>query len=555
MSTKPTPETPIAIADKPDDRTVIVHFHGMGEQKRYEEVSQLVDHLHSYARQDPESRGSLKDISARLDTFPHEGDPSRYVNYIRMRHVAKDAEGHTAGRWHHFFEVYWAPNMAGGAPAHKVAIWIMKQILTPFRISRSPWRSRQRLRRAALMEITERTTLTPEDRGLVKKLLGEYDAFAEPKAEEDFPNGTFDNFCSFISKRTQSTKKTDSLLKLANQWRGELHRQETRNAAALVTFGLFITLVALVFLALANWAIETVSVTPFFENSWIREMIGAFSLPFQNAWFLIGTVLGGLGVWRFLSHYVGDVYFWTTYEETDEKHKKRRSTLEQGCKVLEQILRDPRYDRVVVTAHSLGTAVAADSILELARRNRSKDAHNSMDVDIPMGKLDAFITWGSPIDKIHYFFESYQSRSYRYGRVVEELRGDVGTIPFAKNRKPYLHWINIWDQADLISGPLQTPSSAKNPNVSVDNLQVRNGRLPFPAAAHGRYTRNPEVLSILLRTIFYGVHSFASAPRENGRPDYGAQRVGARKSSAFVKAVHVVCLLLPWAVGIAVVVF
>jgi hypothetical protein len=170
-----------------------------------------------------------------------------------------------------------------------------------------------------------------------------------------------------------------------------------------------------------------------------------------------------------------------------------------------------------------------------------------MDVDIPLGKLDAFITWGSPIDKIHYFFESYQSRSYRYSRVVEELRGDIGTIPFAKNRKPYLHWINIWDQADLISGPLQSPSSAKNPDVGVDNLQVRNGRLPFPVAAHGRYTRNSEVLSILFRAIFHGDYSFASPPRENGRPDYDAQRVGGRKPSGLVKAVHICCLLLPWA--------
>ena len=116
------------------------------------------------------------------------------------------------------------------------------------------------------------------------------------------------------------------------------------------------------------------------------------------------------------------------------------------------VLEDEACGRVIVVAHSLGTAVAMDTLLRLGRYNRARDRENPMEGPLPLEKLRCFVTMGSPIDKIHYFFESYRSSYHRYVRVVEALRGDISTAPFAKNRKPHIHWINVWDRGDAISG-------------------------------------------------------------------------------------------------------
>jgi hypothetical protein len=146
---------------------------------------------------------------------------------------------------------------------------------------------------------------------------------------------------------------------------------------------------------------------------------------------LVSVVLG-----KFLTDYMGDVEAWATYEETDEKNERRQKVLERGVQTFAHVLGDPRCNRVAVVAHSLGTSIAHDTLLTLARQNRAINPQDPIAGPVPLHKVEHFITMGSPIDKIEYFFESYRSGSHRYKRVVEELRGDIGNVPFCRNRKP-----------------------------------------------------------------------------------------------------------------------
>ncbi|MGD9332157.1 MAG: hypothetical protein PVJ53_12650, partial [Desulfobacterales bacterium] len=94
----------------------------------------------------------------------------------------------------------------------------------------------------------------------------------------------------------------------------------------------------------------------------------------------------------------------------------------RGVDLISHVLQDPDCKRAVMVAHSLGTAVAHDVLLQAARHNRAYNATDPISGPIPLEKMTHWVTFGSPIDKIQYFFESYKSRHHRYKRVVEELR-------------------------------------------------------------------------------------------------------------------------------------
>src|SRR4029079_570199 len=89
---------------------------------------------------------------------------------------------------------------------------------------------------------------------------------------------------------------------------------------------------------------------------------------------------------------------------------------------------------------------------------------------LPLNRIHHFVTMGSPIDKTQYFFATLRSRVSRYVETVEAIRGNISTPPFTILSKdstaaqvwlPQIHWVNYWDQADLISGPIWNVSGAE----------------------------------------------------------------------------------------------
>ena len=266
-----------------------------------------------------------------------------------------------------------------------------------------------------------------------------------------------------------------------------------------------------------------------------------------NVLAMLSLVLSAVGLTRFIKVYLGDVQFWCTYEETDEKHAKRSAILGQATLVLEHVLADRRCARVVVVAHSLGTAIAMDALLQLGRHNRARTADNPIRGPLPLEKIVVFVTMGSPVDKIHFFFESYRSAYHRYIRVVEGIRGDITEIPFAKNRKPHIHWINFWDRADLVSGALETPAGPRLADLRVDNVEVSSYAFPDPGASHSGYFQHREVIAHLYDVIFKGTADFTFAPKTaNGGPDYEAVFLPSGTGRLSTVIFQGLALVLPW---------
>jgi pimeloyl-ACP methyl ester carboxylesterase len=234
--------------------------------------------------------------------------------------------------------------------------------------------------------------------------------------------------------------------------------------------------------------------------------------------------------------------------ETDEKYDKRRRIMQCGIDLMTHVLNDPGCERVVVIGHSLGTSVAHDTLLALTNANRVTNLQDPIFGAVDLRKVRHFVTMGSPIDKINYFFESYRSQHYRYRRVVETLRGDITTAPFTRGTQPYVHWVNFWDEADIISGPVESPVGREHLRHLVDNVHVRNLRFPSPGRAHLAYFWNRRVIGHLVDMICLDRLDFATAPmREDGRGrDRDSCLIGPGEAPGRDRRVHRALVAVPW---------
>jgi hypothetical protein len=546
QAAKPAPE-----AKEKGAYSSVVYFHGMGSQRRYEETSRVIDSLDRYMatkRDSNESLGYLRDIGAKVELLRPATPTNDTVAYIHTRFMM-DAKGKQAHEVR-FYEAYWAPVMAERKSAWAIVKWIFRQPLRPWITLRTPWRERQRLRRASLVALFE------HDRANGKRiaekhyvdLLRFYNDFEGLDAQRRFADGTFDEFLSFVAQQCKDdATRLQGCETLARAWFHAYRLSELRNAACLAVMAFTLALAAAaVVLGILLGLQSALAFAP------LAELLGKFGEPPKADWrgaAAVGVVLLSLfGITRFLTEYLGDVEAWATYEETDLKHVARNKVLDQSLQILTHVLSDPKCKRVTIVAHSLGTSIAHDTLLALLRRNMAHRPNpDPIAQPVPLVKIEHFVTMGSPIDKIEYFFESYSSASHRYKRVVESLRGDIGTPPFSRNNKPFVHWINFWDRGDVISGALHSPASAVNVRHRVDNVHVASFWFPVPGASHAGYFTHRTVIDTLFNVIYRRAWSFRTLtqPATNQSYDYDSVYLGPGEPAGIQSICITVALLLP----------
>ena len=551
-------ETPVG---KPAEYVGIVYFHGMGSQRHYEDLSEVVDRLDRAAyelghREYPGLRLTRRE--ARVERARDEsadrlgGD----VVYIRTRAVdlrelpAHEKRPDTVVR---FYEAYWAPETVAGTRAPSVAWWLLRQTRKPIQLLLAPWRSYRRLRRGTLVAIFvrrrdagERDVATLRKR--VARLVDLYEEFQDPGARSRFPGGSFREFEAFLGEKLANADRDEAaaILGLARDWHSDHDRREWLHLVAILTllagaFGMLGSLVLLVARALAALQVH--------HPAWIPATFTKDLGPTPQ---LVATVvslaLSTFGITKFLEDFVGDVQQYVSYEETDRLYQRRKAVLESGMRQLRHVLLDPLCKRVVVVAHSLGTAVAVDSLLGLWRYNRAARASGAPKDPVDLEKISHLLTYGSPVDKINYFFAVGRSDSATYEDLVESLRGDIGTPPFSKpGRQPRIHWINFWDKGDTISGPIETLAGEHFREQEVDNVRIASHVLPDLGASHGAYLHHPRVIDDLLRIAVFDDFDYAHAPRDGERPDYLKLRRGPGAGSAAQTAAFAFVFVLPWA--------
>jgi len=183
----------------------------------------------------------------------------------------------------------------------------------------------------------------------------------------------------------------------------------------------------------------------------------------------VGTLLK-----RVFIDYVGDVALYATADENSAFFKTRMEILTEATRKLRWVLR--AYNDVSAAGHSLGSVIMYDAISWL-RVESQVSFHNGEPVTpatastAPLSeeefvRLRALITFGSPLDKIFYFFRT-KVRAYETIRahILNELHAFrmfpalAATDPRIQDFPPFkppdgMKWLNVYSSADPISGRL-----------------------------------------------------------------------------------------------------
>ena len=549
----------MAAQPAPKGFTALIYFHGMGSQRRYEESARLIDvidrFLGSAWRNGGEKLGRLVDIDPRIE--PRADAPGKTVTYVRTRHLFKDANGETQSNDVRVYESYWAPSMVAEPSAMAVVTWIFRQALRPVVGRAASWREFHRLRRSALVELQEDYFLSgagssAERHGDHEHLLRIYAEFDGLMAKRAYPKGDFHDFIRFIGDETANRPDTTRRLQaLARDWYDRFQANERRNLILIWSLALALLLLA-AFAVLSIYALLTrlpAALTGLGVNAeLVADLAEKYPASVLGAMGVFGTVVIGGLLGGFLTSYLGDVQTWATFSETSEKFEKRRAVIDQGVDLFKHVLSLKGCARVGGVGHSLGTSVATDRLLVLRRNNLAEGRENPMAKPVDLRPIRHFVTIASPVDKISYFFESYRTSSHRYSRVIEALRGDLGEVPFTDNRHPHIHWINFWDEADVISGPLHSPVGRESLANFVDNVHVRNLTFPSPGRAHSAYFENKRVVRALFEIVYRNEYSFEGLKPEMDRQgiNYRERALGPGTGQGAYRAYFAGAVALPW---------
>jgi hypothetical protein len=215
--------------------------------------------------------------------------------------------------------------------------------------------------------------------------------------------------------------------------------------------------------------------------------IAAFTLPFVKLFGVIFSPISRLplfmGIAK-LSHavinkfgwivtgYLGDVAIYTTTDEKSKYYRIRQQILNESQTLVESVLDDDAYDRVIIAGHSLGSVIAYDTLDRINIKANLPEGKK-----LPIKKLAGLITFGSPLDKIAFFFrERTRPDEYIRGAILAHLHSfkakpfsdDEGGQKISDPIKPKLDkipWVNYYADNDPVSGHLDFYDIFEQDNV------------------------------------------------------------------------------------------
>jgi hypothetical protein len=148
------------------------------------------------------------------------------------------------------------------------------------------------------------------------------------------------------------------------------------------------------------------------------------------------------------------------------------------------------YSNVVVVGHSLGSVIAYDTLNAIINQDQL-DGDKRRVVD----RTEAFITLGSPLDKIAFLFRQKAKNAFTRDMLAAAYQPMILSY---KNRPRW--WVNVFCKKDIISGSLEyydDPQCANSEQRRVRNFADPYNR-PSPISAHTGYWERP-----LSKTFLY----------------------------------------------------
>ncbi|MBZ5571421.1 MAG: hypothetical protein LAO09_06035 [Acidobacteriia bacterium] len=459
--------------------TAILVVHGIGEQDRYEPLDQFARNLTRYLRHE----GGIDDLTLSARKIDHNDWVEASIRLETAAHGPRTEEGRSSATID-LYEYYWAPQTEDKISYLQTISWLIKTTLTPIRmldqnvraIKNAPdaeelsvsaiyWRELQRIAwlylplagLLALLVLWLPSALKFRD--TLKTVAAQWNA--------DHP----------VVRLIMTLLFAVSLVMfwvVSKQLATRLLRKLRRQTAMIESWVLTKTSVVAALLGAAGIAIGqllSVDLCQYFHpilNFNVLKALGIFVIA--------------RGLQLFLANFVGDV---AVYVNTDDKARNylvRRAVLSGAAQAITRILRGG-YDRVIVAGHSLGSVIAYDSLNELMNRCLRKDDRDDalyaipdqiVDVQPPaaalhradLKKITGLVTFGSPLDKVHYFFrENVPQEQTVRAQILAFMRSfrtrgsgnDYGIYRLEKYKADQLSsvkWLNAWSKQDPVSGML-----------------------------------------------------------------------------------------------------
>ncbi len=217
-------------------------------------------------------------------------------------------------------------------------------------------------------------------------------------------------------------------------------------------------------------------------------------------WFLVFEVFF---VRYFLIQYVGDVAAYISPYKDSKFEEVRHEIQKVGLNAAKAIYGFtpnaeelvPKYRRVIIVGHSLGSVVAYDTLNAAINLDNVSDTGDRRQV---VERTRALITFGSPLDKTAFLFRNQPNHLEDPLREQMVAGSQPLILDYASFRSKNFRWVNIWSPRDVISGSLDyydDPDTADFPEQRIENLCDKQAWKPL--IAHVQYWDNELLARVL----------------------------------------------------------
>jgi hypothetical protein len=433
------PDEGSAVNKWPDRAIVVVH--GIGEQRRGNALDALV-------------RG-LQGCGARGGELVQESKPfgeDLPADAVRLTRAGKVAD---------VYEVYWAPHAARKTTAKSVLWWLFRATFLPGSKLRAPSKKTWWDLSAAMVAVAAVTLLLLYSLISLGNLSAQVACRSDPDVMCEVPEsqrdvtgravtwGGFRQIGAVFATIAESLELTDRpLAELSPSHAAAVLTKLSVRNWLLLAVALFLSTQAV--FRLAQITIGLVQGRDRYSDNkiggqsliflvllialfFLIQILPPVTVAFVFVFVAVGLVLRAAR--RFLAESLGDVQVYAERDENSEHYAAREAVLKEAERTFELISRRG-YRHIIVIGHSLGSVIAFTSLDRLVRR-------------IPplLSRIDAFITVGTALEKVRYFFER---------RKEQDDAASARLVAPAKTIATGRAWLNLWYANDVVADPITT---------------------------------------------------------------------------------------------------
>lgn len=499
---------PAAAVPGGEDAVALIICHGMGQQVRHETLAEAADNLHCGRR-----LGNAGGIPVRYVRFTNADHPEKRDRLLPRAEIQVLVPAAAAPQQPaqnefrqavHVYEVYWAPLTEGRIGLTEVVRFLaaagVRGLLYSFG-GFTRWLFGQQVQLAVdrftffrlfglLLLILSLVLLN----AVMTLVLG------EQVLQTDAVRHATPEFVNRLTEHLTWVLVAGVVLAEGVKACNSCQRQSPEQpfAVAWVVGLLFVVWALLLFVAVrtgADYFVMHRAGPAFAPPAAVPAVPWRAVLTWRNGW--VGVVWGCsvLVSWwcrGFLVQYLGDVAIYVDAYKVDKYFAIRTRIRRVAQDTLEAVYGARvgadrfRYQRVVVTGHSLGSAVAYDALNALLVADQSAGGGDLRVAD----RTQALVTFGSPLDKTAFLFHAQPRKTAAY----TALDSSRQPLLWDKAVRQAVQWVNLYSGADIVSGPLDYYHAALCPQPV---LNLPDPDAFTPVYAHVQYWNGPKLSRVL----------------------------------------------------------